>query len=149
MYRTVLLHKTQRDLHCFVCREDQERPLVDYRITRLTFGVSASSFAANMAMKQNALEHIDTHPHAVQVVLDSFYVDDGLTSANSIEEAVQLRKQLQELFALGGFVLHKWKCSESAVAERIPSHLLDKKPHRRSLAPTPSPRFLASSAMQI
>ena len=94
---------------------------------RLTFGVSASSFAANMAMKQNTLEHMETHPHAVQAVLDSFYVDDGLTGANSIEEAVQLRKELQELFALGGFVVHKWKSSESAVAEHIPSHLLDKK----------------------
>ena len=45
-------------------------------------------------MKQNTLEHMDTHPHAVQVVLHSFYVDDGLTGANSIEEAVQLRKEL-------------------------------------------------------
>ena len=41
------------------------------------------------------------------MVLDSFYVDDGLTSANSIEEAVGLRKELQELFAFRGFVLHK------------------------------------------
>ena len=96
-----------------------------------------------MTMKHNALENMDTHTHAVQAVLDSFYVDDGLTSANSIEEAVQLCKELQELFALRGFVLHKWKSSESAVAEHIPSNLLDKKIYRRSLAPTPSPKFLA------
>ena len=50
---------------------------------------------------------MDTHPHAVRAVLNSFYVDDGKTGANSIEEAVQLRKELRELFALGGFVLHK------------------------------------------
>ena len=80
-----------------------------------------------MAKKQNALEHMDTHPHAVQAVLDSFYVDDGLTGANSIEQTAQLRKELQELFALRRFVLQRWKCSESAVAEHIPSHLLDKK----------------------
>ena len=66
------------------------------------------------------------HPPAVQVVLDSFYVDNGLTGANSIEEAVRLRKALQELFALGGFVFHKWITSESAVAKQVPSHLLDK-----------------------
>ena len=80
-----------------------------------------------MAMKQNTLENMDTHPHAVQVVLDSFYVDDGLTGANSIEEAVRLRKELQELFALREFMLHKWKTSEQALTEHIPSHLLDKK----------------------
>ena len=128
MYRTVLLLKTQCDLHLFVWREDPERPPVDYRMTRLTFGgVSASSFTANMVMKQNARENMETHPHAVQAVLDSFYVDDGLTSANSTEEAVQLCKELQELSTLGGFVLHEWKTSQSAVAEHIPSHLLDNK----------------------
>ena len=68
--------------------------------------MSASSFAANMAMKRNALKNMDSHPHAVQAVLDPFYVDDWLTGANSIEEAVQLCKELQELFTLGGFVLH-------------------------------------------
>ena len=51
MYCAVLLPKTQRNLHHFVWREDPDRPLVDYKMTRLTFGVSASLFAANMAMK--------------------------------------------------------------------------------------------------
>ena len=78
------------------------------------------SFTANMVIKQNA------HPQAVQVVLDSFYVDDGLTGANAIEEVKRLRKGLQDLVSLGGFVLHKWKTSEPAIAEHIPSHLLDK-----------------------
>ena len=82
MYRAVLLPKTQRDLHQFIWREDPERPLVDYQMTRLIFVVSASSFAINMVMKQKALENVDTHSHAFQAVLDSFYVDDGLTGAN-------------------------------------------------------------------
>ena len=37
------------------------------------FSPSATSFDANTAMKQNALEHIVTHSHVVQAVLDSFY----------------------------------------------------------------------------
>ena len=78
-----------------------------------------------MVMKQNALENIDTYlPNAVQVVLDTFYFDDELTGANSIEEAVQLCDELQELFALGGFVLHKKKSSEPAIAQQILSHVL-------------------------
>ena len=90
----VLLPKSQRDLHHFVWREDPERPLVDYRMTRLTFGISASSFAAKLAMKQNPLDNMDTHPQAVQAVLDSFYVHDELTGANSIEESVRLHEEL-------------------------------------------------------
>ena len=49
-YRAVLLTEQQRDLHRFVWRDDLKESL-----TRLTFGVSESSFAANMAVKRNAV----------------------------------------------------------------------------------------------
>ena len=57
-------------------------------MTRLTFGVSASSFVANMALRQNALNLSETHPRAARAALESFYVDDGLMGADSIQEAV-------------------------------------------------------------
>ena len=57
MYRAVLLSEDQRDLHRFLWREDRTKPMRDYRMTRLRFGVCASSFAANKALKKNALDH--------------------------------------------------------------------------------------------
>ena len=56
MHRAVKLAPEDKDLHRFVWREALTKPLVDYRMTRITFGVSASSFAANMSVKQNALD---------------------------------------------------------------------------------------------
>ena len=127
MYRSVLLPEGQRDLHRFVWREDPCQPIKDYRMTRLTFGVSASSFAANMALKQNTIDHKESHPQAYQAMLKSFYVDDGLTGANSVDEAVKLRNELQQLFHLGGFTLRKWKASEQQVLASIPEGLVDPK----------------------
>ena len=109
MYRAVLLSKEQRDLHRFVWREDPHQPVKDYRMARLTFGVPASSFAANMALSQNAINHSESHPKAYQAVVKSFYVDDGLTGAASVDEAVRLRREFQELFRLGGFKHRKWE----------------------------------------
>ena len=128
MYRAVLLPEQQKDLHRFVWRTDDTQPLRDFRMTRLTFGVSASSFAANMAMKQNALDHASAYPLAAQAVVDSFYVDDGLTGADSISEARELQTQLHELFSMGGFVLRKWKSSDPKTLIDVPSHLLDQQP---------------------
>ena len=88
MYRAVIIPKFQLDLHPFMWREDLEQPLVDYRMTRLTFGVSASLFIANRMMKQNILENVHTQPQAAQTVLDSFYIDNRLTGVNSFEEAI-------------------------------------------------------------
>lgn len=115
MYRAVELDPSDRDLHRFVWRKDIKEPLRDYRMTRVTFGVSASSFAANMAVKQNALDYATEYPHAVKVVEDSFYVDDCLTGADSIPDAIALQAELHSLFSKGGFLLRKWNCSESDV----------------------------------
>ena len=48
MYRAILLTEADKDLHRFVWRDGPDEPLRDYRMTRLTFGISASSFIANV-----------------------------------------------------------------------------------------------------
>ena len=68
MYRAVLLPEEQRDLHRFFWRESLNEPLQEYRMTRLTFGVSASPFAANMAVKRNAVELEKEYPQAAEAV---------------------------------------------------------------------------------
>ena len=90
MYRAVLLSEDQRDLHRFLWRGNCTQPMRDYRMTRLTFGVCASSFAANMALRQNALDNQQKCPQAAKVTLESFYVDEGLVGADSVEDAIHL-----------------------------------------------------------
>ena len=88
----------------------------DYRMTRVTFGVSASSFTA-------------------KAVSESLYVDDCLSRANSIEETIKLRQQLQDLFSRADFLLRKWRSSELAVLEHIPPDLKDP----QLMQPIPNP----------
>ena len=116
MYRAIRLVESDRDLHRFI---------KDYRMTRVTFGVSASSFIANMCMKQNAINLAHEFPLAAKAVEQSFYVDDGLTGADNVETAVKLQKELQGVFSRGGFLLHKWNSSESAVLKHINPELRD------------------------
>ena len=83
-------------------------------MTRVALGVASSSFAANAAVKQNAIDHAVKFPLAAAAVHDSFYVDDGLTGADSLEGAVILQGQLQGLFARGVLLLQKWRSSDPA-----------------------------------
>ena len=64
-------------------------------------------------------------PLAFDAVIKLFYVDDTLTGADSIEQAIELRKQLQYLFSRGGFLLRKWNSSEPKVLEHVPADLRD------------------------
>lgn len=91
MYRAIELVKSDRDLHRFVWRSKPEDTLQDYRMSRLTFGVSASCFAANMAVKQNAINQAHKYQLAAEAVEKSFYVDDGLSGADCVETAITLQ----------------------------------------------------------
>ena len=69
MYRAVKLAPEDKDLHHFIWRDSPTKPLIDYRMTRVTFGVSASSFAANTSMRQNAQDFADEYPLARILIL--------------------------------------------------------------------------------
>ena len=70
-------------------------------MTRVTFGVSSSSFAANMSIIQNATDYANDYPFAASAVRDSFYVDDSLCGADTQDEGAKLHKQLHTLFFQG------------------------------------------------
>ena len=91
-----MLSESDKDLHRFVWRNDPKSPLKDFRMTRVTFGVSSSSFVANMCIKRNALDFASEYPKAANVVQQSFYVEDCLTGSDSTE------RELHELLARGG-----------------------------------------------
>ena len=102
-------------------------------MTRLTFGVSASPFAANMAVMQNAREYAVRYPLAAEAVKKSFYVDDCLSGADTVSDAIEMQTQLQNLFDEGGFTLRKWNASEKAVLDHVSPDLIDEQ-SIRSLA---------------
>lgn len=127
MYRAILLTEADKDLHRFIWRNSPKEPLQDYRMTRVTFGVSASSFIANMCVKQNAIDLGSEYPNTAKQVERSFFVDDYLGGADTQQEAVELQGEMHSLFQRGGFLLRKWNTSDPSVLESIPIELRDSK----------------------
>ena len=134
MYREVKLCTADKDLHRFVWRENPASPLKDYRMKRVTFGVSASPFLAVRTLHQTADDHGGDYPRATQHIKESFYVDDFLGGANSTEEAIQLFHNLRSILRKGGFDLRKWRSSSSEVLTHIPEELQEVNPMKTSTA---------------
>ena len=72
MYRAVELSPTNRDLHRFLWRATPDDPICDYRMTRVTFGVSASPYLAVKALHQTSSDFSQDHPHASVHIKQSF-----------------------------------------------------------------------------
>ncbi|XP_030208539.1 uncharacterized protein LOC115556311 [Gadus morhua] len=99
---------------------DLNSPPSEFRMKVHLFGAASSPGCANFGMKHLAKENGDLYPKGSQFIMRDFYVDDGLTSAGSTEEAVQLAREARELCAMGGLRLHKFVSNERNVLESIP-----------------------------
>ena len=126
MYRAVELAREARDVHRFLWRPSMQHPVQEYRMTRVTFGISASPYLAVRTLQQTAIDHGKDLPEAAQHILSSFYVDDLLAGASTEEEAVRLFHDLRQILAKGGFNICKWRSSSASVLHSIPTELQEK-----------------------
>ena len=89
-------------------------------MTHVIFGVSASSFILNMAIKQNAYDHANEYPLAAKVVHEWRF-----DRSRHHRRCTETTATVQDLFACGGFLLHNWNCIEPFVIEHLPPNLWD------------------------
>ncbi|KAJ8388711.1 hypothetical protein AAFF_G00131200 [Aldrovandia affinis] len=123
---------------------DLEREPQDYQMAVHLFGASSSPGCANFGLKYLARQHKDDYPSASAFIEKNFYVDDGLTSVPSIEEAKKLIVEAQELCKRGGLRLHKFNSNEREVLDSVdPSErAVTTEPLNLSLNATPTERAL-------
>ncbi len=141
MFREVGLAESDRDLHRFL-HEDSEGQIQDWRMCRVTFGITSSPFLASKALLQVAEDHKIEFPEASQVVKGSFYVDDCLTGADSLSEAKQLRCDLNSLLSLACFTLRKWRSNSCELLADLPSELKEVDNSNLVISPSECPKTL-------
>ena len=111
MFREVALLSEGYDLHRFLHR-DEAGKMVDCRMTRLTFGITTSPYLASQVLRQLASDYKDDFPRAADLIHKAFYMDDCLSGADSLQEAVAIRAELNDLLDKAKMMLRKWRsCS--------------------------------------
>ena len=125
MFREIGLDKTERDYHRYLV-SSQESKLEDWRKTRLTFGVTSSPFLATQVLHQVASDHEKEFPNAAAIIRAHFYVDDVLTGADTLTEAVSIRAELNGLLNKACMTLRKWRTNSPELLDTIPEELWEK-----------------------
>ena len=132
----------QQMFHCFKVKEDHrnylrflwyvdndpQKDLVDYRMCVHVFGNNPSPAATTYGLRRTARNAEYSFGHDVRSFVErNFYVDDGLVSLPSVEEAFSLMRRTQQaLFQEGGLRLHKIVSDDSNVMTNFPSEDLAK-----------------------
>ena len=115
MFLQVELAECDRKYHRFLWKS------AVYEFNRLVFGIKSSPYLACKALQEVAKMFAAEYPESAhEIVSKNFYVDDLLCSLPTVEEAVTMRKCVQEMLERGGFHLRKWLSNERAVIESVP-----------------------------
>ncbi|XP_062703605.1 uncharacterized protein LOC134286057 [Aedes albopictus] len=120
MYRQVEIHPDDRSLQRVLWRFNKSDPITKYEMTRVTYGLSPSSFLATRTLLQLAEDEGDSFPLASSALKQDFYMDDFIRSEETIWKATQLRKEMDELLSRGCFPLRKWCSNCPEVLEGVP-----------------------------
>ncbi|XP_075161781.1 uncharacterized protein LOC142234502 [Haematobia irritans] len=124
MYRQILLDKSQTQYQRILFRKSPTDPLDDFELLTVTFGVNCAPFLAIRTLLQLAEDVADTYPLASQIIRENLYVDDVLTGAHTVEDAIKSRKELILALDSAGFQLMKWSSNSHEIIQDLPSEQL-------------------------
>ncbi len=121
MFHRFHVSKEDRDYLRFLWWEDGDTDSEpqEYRMKVHLFGASSSPGCGNFGMKHLASQHEAEYPSAAGFIRKHFYVDDGLISLESIDEAIKLVKEAQALCTKGKLRLHKFLSNKREVLESV------------------------------
>jgi len=140
MYRQVLVDPRQTALQRIFWRNSLDEPIRTFELLTVTYGTASASFLAIRSLRKLAEEHLEQYPLASKITLRDFYVDDLVSGADTVQEALQIKDELIQLLQTGKFELRKWASNEPALRDdqgiseqKEFIHATDKNCERRTL----------------
>jgi len=101
----VEVHPEDRRFLRFLWRGEETRTM---EFSIVVFCLNTSSFLAHLISRVNADGFSEKYPSAVEIIKRSTYMDDCVDSVNTEDEAVELFRQLKEIWGHAGMEVHKW-----------------------------------------
>ena len=133
----IAIKEVDRDALRFLWFDDPNEchpKLTMYCFRRLVFGLRPSPSILGFTIKHHLSKYSQSEPKLVEVLENSFYVDDLITGEDSVEESFQIYKGSKQIMATGGFNLRKWHSNSDELLAKIESNELGcEKPPDRSL----------------
>lgn len=120
MFYSFFVNEEHRDFLRFLWfrNNDPSDDVIDYRMKVHLFGNTSSPAVATFGLKKTAVEgQYEYGQDAKEFVDKNFYVDDGLTSTEDTQQAIDLMQRTQAMLATANLRLHKIASNEAQVSE--------------------------------
>lgn len=118
MYRQVLISDNDREFQRILWRDSPDKPLQHFTLNTVTYGTVPASFLATRVLKELAIMCADRYPKTSRSILEDFYMDDYISGSDSLEEAINMYKEVSVILESAGMSLRKW-CSNDEHLRQI------------------------------
>lgn len=88
MFRQVITDREDQHSQCILWRYEPTDPIRIYRLTSVTYGLPCSDGLASRTIKQLEADHLHEYPLGDDIPNDELYMDDALSVAHTISEAL-------------------------------------------------------------
>lgn len=120
MYRQIKVNESDQQYQYIFWRFNSNEPIQTYKLTTVTYGTKSAPYQATRCLLQLAIDSANEFPAASVAIQNDFYVDNLLTGANSIEQAIQLKSEITTILKGAGLPLRKWCANNLATISDIP-----------------------------
>ena len=123
MFHSFLVKEDHRDFLRFLWYEDNnpDGRIIEFRMKVHLFGNTSSPAVATYGLRKTAqVEEAKFGADAKEFVENDFYIDDGLKSTPTTEEAIDLLKRTQAMLATANLQLHKISSNDPGVTRAFP-----------------------------
>ena len=112
MFNSVYLKELEKHCHRFLWRDlEVQRPPDVYIMERVNMGDTPAPAISTEAVYKTADRFEKESPEAANLLKKSTYVDDLIDSRPSVNDAIQVAREAEDMLAKGGFSTKCWQLS--------------------------------------
>lgn len=113
IFRQILVIPHQRSLQRIFFEGDHSKTHRD--LNTMTYDTASAPYLATRVLRQIGLDNNASHPTVSEAIIHDFYMDDLLAGADTVEEAIVIKRDLQALLQAADLNLRKWASNEPSV----------------------------------
>lgn len=113
MFRQIKITETDKALQRIFWRENPETPIRKYELTIVTYSTASAPYHAQRCLKQAADDSAEEYPETAATICHDFYMDDFISGRESVQQLLQLKREVTQILARVGMELRKWNSNVS------------------------------------
>ncbi|XP_065356376.1 uncharacterized protein LOC135950776 [Calliphora vicina] len=120
MFRQIKVVDEQQKYQQILWRSPGSDKIIIYKLSTVTYGTKPAPFLSIRVLQQLSSDENDKYPLACKVLNTDTYVDDVISGADNLVDALELHTQLCQLLYKGKFNLRKWTTNSEELLSHIP-----------------------------